>query len=83
MAEALEKARERALACHCSVFLWRNGRRMAEIPSNGAGPATPSRELLEKLAGAGWYVVGVSDEVDSTAPGSPLFPPQADRIESR
>lgn len=82
LAEALDKARERAYACRCSASLWRDGRRVAEIPPGAARLATPSRELIETLANAGWYIVGVPDETGA-APGAPSAPLQADRIESR
>ncbi|MGA0544116.1 hypothetical protein ACO2Q1_02450 [Brevundimonas sp. VNH65] len=84
LAEALAKAHERALACQCSASLWRNGRRLAEIPSRSlASNAAPSRELLEQLAAAGWYVVGGPEETDFNDFHASSVASQADRIESR
>lgn len=73
LAEALEKAHERAAACQCRASLWRNGRRLAEIPSDAVAPVPSFRELLEQLAGAGWYVAGVVETDDPPRPGSSLI----------
>lgn len=84
LAEALEKAHERALACRCSASLWRNGRRLAEVPTRPVGPtAALSRELLGRLAAAGWYVVGGPEATDFDDLDASSVARQADRIESR